>query len=153
MSLVKKVLLPLLAVFILIQFIQPAHNKSTQIMSTDITKIYNVPDNVQIALKNACYDCHSNNTSYPWYSNMQPMAWLMANHIKNGKAELNFSEFGLYTTRRQKSKLKSIASQINDGEMPLSSYMLMHKNANLSKDEKALIINWAMKTKDSLSAK
>jgi len=145
--------LALLAVFVVIQFIQPAHNKSDGISATDISGVVNIPDSVRVLLKNACYDCHSNNTDYPWYVNVQPMGWLMAKHIKDGKAQLNFNEFGSYSARRQQSKLKSIASQVSDGEMPLSSYTWMHKNARLNEQEKALIIKWAQQSKDSLSAK
>lgn len=139
-------------VFAIIQFIQPAHNKSGQVLPTDFTKIYSVPTNVQIILQNACYDCHSNNTNYPLYSNIQPMAWMMARHIKNGKEKLNFSEFGSNSTRKQASKLKEIANQIKDDEMPISSYKMMHTKANLTKEEKILIIDWMNKTADSLSA-
>ena len=81
----KKILSAILIVFIAIQFIQPAHNKSDQLLATDISKMVNIPDSVQALLKNACYDCHSNNTNYPWYSNIQPMGWLMAKHIKKAK--------------------------------------------------------------------
>jgi len=146
-------MLVLLMVFIVIQFIQPARNKNGQVLPADITKIYHIPDSVQAVFKTSCYDCHSNNTSYPWYYNIQPMAWFMAHHIKNGKADLNFSEFGSYTLRKQKSKLKEIEHSLKDGTMPLSSYRLMHKNANLSKEEKVLIIDWTTKTKDSLTSK
>ena len=153
MKLVKKILLVTAVVFIVIQFIQPARNKSGQVLPTDITKIYHIPDSVQAVFKTACYDCHSNNTSYPWYSNIQPMAWFMAHHIKNGKADLNFNEFGSYPPRKQKSKLKEIEHSLKDGTMPLFSYTLMHKNANLSKGEKALLIGWTTKAKDSLTSK
>lgn len=141
----------MLIVFIAIQFIQPAHNKSGQALPTDFAKIYSVPANVQSILQNACYDCHSNNTNYPWYVNIQPMAWIMKRHIDNGKAKLNFSEFGNNTTRKRISKLKEISNQIKDDEMPISSYRLMHKNANLTKEEKVLIMEWMNKTADSLS--
>lgn len=149
----KKIILIGLVVFIAIQFIQPARNTSNQVLATDITRIYVIPDSVQSLLKIACYDCHSNNTIYPLYSRIQPGAWLMANHVKNGKADLNFSEFGSYSLRRQRSKLKSIVSQVNDDEMPLWSYKLMHKDANLSKEQKELIIDWATKAKDSITAR
>lgn len=150
---IKKILLGLLIVFIAIQFIQPARNKGGQVLSTDFVKVYAVPGNVQAVLQNSCYDCHSNNTSYPWYSNIQPMAWIMARHIKNGKEKLNFSDFGSNTTRKQISRLKGIANQIKNDEMPISSYMAMHKKANLTKEEKILIMDWMNKTADSLSAK
>ena len=151
MSGIKKILLALLIVIIAIQFIQPAHNESGQVLPTDFAKVYTVPKNVQSILQNACYDCHSNNTTYPWYSNIQPVAWMMKRHIDNGKDKLNFSEFCSYGSRKQISKLKEIANQIKDDEMPLSSYKMMHKKANLAKEEKGLIRDWMNKIADSLS--
>lgn len=150
MSLIKKILLVLLIVFIAIQFIQPARNKSVQVLPTDISKTVSVSENVQKILQTSCYDCHSNNTRYPWYNYVQPTAWILANHIKHGKRDLNFSDFGGYPNRKQQSKLKAIADQIKDGEMPLYSYTIIHKNARLSKEEKALIIGWAQNAMDSL---
>jgi len=150
MRLLKKIMIGLLIVFILIQFIQPARNISGQVLPTEISKTVSVPENVKQILRTSCYDCHSNNTIYPWYNYMQPTAWILANHIKNGKKDLNFSEFGSYPMRKQQSKLKDIADQINDGEMPLSSYTFMHRNARLTSGQKNLIIEWAQNAKDSL---
>lgn len=153
MSLMKKIGITVLIVLIGIQFIQPARNENGQALPADISKTVFIPGNVKSLLQTACNDCHSNNTNYPWYANIQPMGWLLANHIKDGKAELNFNEFGSYSQRRQQSKLKSIASQIKDDEMPLASYTMLHKNAKLTKEEKALIIDWALNAKDSLEQK
>ena len=96
------------------------------------------------------YDCHSNNTYYPWYNNIQPVSWIMESHIKKGKKELNFSEFGTYSKRRQKSKIKSIINQIKDDEMPLSSYTLLHRKSILSESDKLLIINWMEQQRNGL---
>src|SRR5437764_712012 len=122
----KKILFGLLVVLIGIQFIQPARNKNRETLSTDLAKTINIPANVQSILKTACYDCHSNNTNYPWYSRVQPFGWLLARHIKKGKEELNFSEFGSYSLRRQISKLDGIANSVKDGTMPLGSYTMIH---------------------------
>jgi len=151
MKWLKKILLILLITFLVIQFIQPARNKNQPLLATDITKIFDVPDTVLSVFKIACYDCHSNNTNYPWYSRIQPFGWLLANHIKNGKAKINFSEFGSYRLRRQNSKLKNIEGSIKDGSMPLWSYILIHHAAKLSKKGKRIIIDWVEKTRDSLS--
>jgi cytochrome c551/c552 len=153
MRLYKKIFLALLIVFIAIQFIQPARNINGQVLPADITKTVNVPDNVLITFQKACYDCHSDNTRYPWYMNLQPMGWIMAYHIKNGKGNLNFSEFGTYSKRKQANKLRAITTSIKEGSMPISSYTLMHADAKLSKENKELIIDWVTRTKDSLSAK
>lgn len=153
MKRLKKVAFALAVVFAVIQFIQPAHNKSVQVLPTDFTVMYKMPDTVKSIVQNACYDCHSNNTVYTWYSNIQPIAWLMASHIKNGKAKLNFSEFGNLSKRRQASTLNNISNQIKDDEMPLSSYKLMHPKARLSKEEKTMLTNWLQATADSISNK
>ncbi len=150
---VKKVLLALLVVFLLIQLVQPARNESGQIMPNDISKTVAVPSDIQGILKKACYDCHSNNTVYPWYAHLQPMHWFMNNHIQSGKAELNFNEFGSYTPRRQQSKLRSIENSLENGSMPLSSYVLIHRNAILTETEKSLLLNWVQNSKDSLNKK
>jgi hypothetical protein len=149
----KIILLTIGLIFIAIQFIRPARNQNGQVLPTDISKTITISDSVQAILINACYDCHSNNTKYPWYVNIQPTGWLMARHINQAKEELNFSEFGSYSTRRQISKLNGIANSIKDDIMPLSSYKLMHKNAQLSNNEKYLVINWAQQSEDSLSEK
>lgn len=139
----KKILLIVLAGFIGIQFIQPARNTNGQVLPADISKVVSVPETVESLLQEACYDCHSNHTRYPWYSYVQPVGWILDRHISNGKAELNFSDFGSYSKRRQQSKLRAIADQVRDDEMPLVSYRFMHSKARFSKREKSIIIDWA----------
>ena len=153
MKLYKKIILALLIVFIAIQFIQPARNKNGQVLPADITKTVTMPENVLVVFQKACYDCHSNNTRYPWYMNVQPMGWMMASHINDGKANLNFGEFGAYSKRKQANKLRAIATSIKDGSMPIVTYTMMHRDAQLSKGNKELIIDWTTKTRDSLLAK
>ena len=138
----KIILLILLIVFVGIQFIPTKRNQSSDVPITDFMTVNTVPQNVSNALKTSCYDCHSNNTSYPWYNKVQPVAWILENHIEEGKAELNFSEWENYSERRKKSKLKSIVSQIEDGKMPLSSYTLLYGDAKLSFKQKEEIIKW-----------
>ena len=89
-NLVKKILIGLFAALVIIQFFHPAKNINTTVTELDITRMYTVPDSVQQILKAACYDCHSNNTKYPWYFNIQPVAWWMDDHISEAKKELNF---------------------------------------------------------------
>jgi Haem-binding domain len=147
----KKAALVAVTIFVLIQFVQPARNESGQVLDTDISKIVALPERVQGILARSCFDCHSNNTHYPWHTYIQPGGWFMAYHVRNGKEKLNFSEFGAYSKRRQGSKLESIGKQIEAGEMPLPSYLLLHENAELSPSEKELLINWANDSRDSLT--
>lgn len=154
MSRSKKIFLAtLFLVFIAIQFMPPVRNHSGQALPTDIAKTYILPKKVQSIFQTACYDCHSNQTNYLWYFHIQPIGWFLARHINEGKAELNFSEFGAYSKRRQLSKLRAIENSIKDDKMPLSSYTLIHQNARLNKNDKALIMDWIRTAKDSLDLK
>lgn len=139
----KKILIALLVVLVVIQFFRPQRNISTAASANDISNHYTVPADVMDVLRRACYDCHSNNTTYPWYANIQPVAWWLNDHITEGKEELNFSEFGAYKPKRQAHKMEEVAELVEEGEMPLSSYTIIHKDAVLTATEKAAIVNWA----------
>ena len=150
-KIIKKILFIGLIIFLLMQLYQPARNESfEQDITANFTKVYKVPKNVEAILRTSCYDCHSNNTNYPWYSYIQPARFFMESHIKEGKENLNFSEWGNYSNRKQNNKLDRIAKQIKSNEMPLSSYTMIHKNATLSATQKKEIINWISQLKDSL---
>ena len=150
MKVLKIIAIILLLIFVGIQFIPTTLNQSDIVPTTDLMETYNVPEKVEVIFKTSCYDCHSNNTIYPWYNKIQPVSWIMEGHIKEAKAELNFNEFGSYSERRQKSKFKSILSQVKDGEMPLASYTWMHREAKLSDNEKKDLEDWINKILKSL---
>lgn len=151
MSRIKIGLTLILVILIAIQFVQPARNQSVQVPTGGIARVISVPENVQAILQNSCYDCHSNNTRYPWYAMIQPGAWWMASHIEEGKAELNFDEFGNYSKRRQLSKLKAIQGSIEDKSMPLPSYTFIHRNANLSQKDQKLLKDWLEISREEIS--
>ena len=142
-KILKALLFVLLIVFVLIQFIRPAKNKGEEIASNQIAAIHQVPENVQQILKVSCNDCHSNTTYYPWYSKIQPVAWFLEDHIVEGKRELNFSTFATYPVYRRYKKFKEIGQQVKDGDMPLFSYTLPHRDAVLNADQKLILENWA----------
>jgi hypothetical protein len=149
---VKKIFVLGLIIFLLMQFYQPARNLDYgRVLPTHFKKVYAVPSNVKNILQTSCYDCHSNNTEYPWYSYVQPVRMFLDNHINEGKDNLNFSEFGNYSRRKQLSKLDEIVKQIKSDEMPLSSYTLIHRNAVLSTAQKKEVIDWISTRKDSMS--
>lgn len=135
------------------QFIRPAKNISKDISGNDISTKYPVPDSVQKILKVACNDCHTNNTRYPWYAEIQPVGWWLSGHIKDGKRGLNFSEFTSYKIRKQFHRFDDIIEQVKKDEMPLSSYTLIHTDAKLSDEEKRILADWAESLKDSLKEK
>ncbi len=151
---VKKILIGLLAVLVIIQFFHPDKTVSDD-ASHDITTAYNVPENVQVILDGACNDCHSNKTTYPWYSKLQPIDWWLSHHVDEGRRELNFSTF---TTRRlavQNHKLEEIIETVKEKEMPLPSYtwLGLHPEANLSDEQRATITAWAQAQMDTLKNK
>ncbi|MFT3908825.1 MAG: heme-binding domain-containing protein [Ferruginibacter sp.] len=140
----------LLLAFVLLQFYpRPNNNLSTEMSANDIAYFHYVPDSVLQILKTSCYDCHSNHTIYPWYAKIQPVSLWLADHINEGKAELNFSEFGSYSLRRQYRKLEEINDQVKENEMPLGSYTFIHRDAKLSPEQKLLIANWTVALQDS----
>ncbi len=139
-----------LIVFVGIQFISTRANQNSDVTSADFVRTYNIPENIATLLNTSCYNCHSNNTNYPWYSSVQPVGWFLESHIKKGKGELNFSEFGTYSKRRQKSKLKSMISQIEKNKMPMASYTFIHRDAILSQNGKKELVNYLNSIRDSL---
>ncbi len=138
----KKIIIVLVIAFIGIQFIPRTYNLSDTIPENDISNTLDIPENIQLIFETSCYDCHSNNTEYPWYNMIQPISYFMEGHITEGKEELNFSEIGSYSNRKLKSKLKSIINQIDDEEMPMFSYTIIHRKAILSEENKKQIKKW-----------
>src|SRR3954467_9888609 len=143
----KRFFLFLLVVFVGVQFFRPAKNRSEGMSAYDITTKYAIPQDVLASLKIACYDCHSNNTRYPWYNNIQPVYWWMNNHIEEGKDHLNFFTFGDYGLKKGEKKMKGIAKVIEKSIMPISSYTLIHRDAILNDHQALMIENWAKNAK------
>ena len=135
---------------VVIQFFPIILNESDYVPQSDFMVENQVPATIKNRLQVSCYDCHSNNTDYPWYSKIQPAAWYLEDHIQEGKDELNFNEWATYSDRRKNSKLRSIISQIEEDKMPLDSYTLIHKDAILSDEDKRMIIDYMTALKDSL---
>jgi len=146
----KKIGYGLLAVLIVIQFIRPERNISEMPSENDIRVHHPLPGNVESILKRACYDCHSNNTNYPWYTNIQPIGWWMQDHVNEGKRELNFSEFATYSPKKADHKLDEVIELVEEKEMPLESYTLIHKDAVLTADETETLINWAKELRKTI---
>jgi len=138
----KKIGVALIVILVGIQFIPTNTNKQDSIPKTDFRFVYNTSRKVIDVFETSCYDCHSNNTNYPWYSNLQPMRYFMDQHTLKGKEELNFSEFETYSDRMKRNKIRSIKGQIEEDKMPLSSYLLMHPKANLTKERKDIVLTF-----------
>ena len=132
----------LIVAFIVIQFFPPAKNISSGKAENPIAKNFKVPPDVQNALETSCYDCHSNNTVYPWYTYVQPIGWWMHGHIDDGKKDLNFDTFSGYSLRRQYRKFEQIKDLVKKGEMPLPSYAFIHRKTILSVKQIEEIEKW-----------
>ncbi len=150
---IKKILILLLVALVVIQFFHPKRNKTTIEQPNYIGSVYSLPEDVKSILAKACNDCHSNNTRYPWYAKVQPVDWWMTNHINEGKKELNLDEFAGRSQRFQYNKMEKLIKQVKEGEMPLNSYLWIHKDAKLTDDEKNKLIDWANAIRVSMKAK
>jgi hypothetical protein len=146
----KKIILVLFIAFVAIQFFRPVKNVSTKISADDITTKYPTTAAVRHVLEVACYDCHSNNTRYPWYAEIQPTAWWLASHVEDGKKHLNFSEFGALTDKRATRKLSQMVDEITDKTMPLPSYRWGHPDARLTDAQIQLLSDWADSIKERI---
>jgi|TARA_B110000263_G_scaffold193618_1_gene171714 hypothetical protein len=141
----KQVFIGFIIVLVFIQFIKVDKNESTD-LTYDISNSYPVSHDLSQLLKVSCYDCHSNNTTYPWYSKLQPVAWWLDHHVQDGKKHLNFSEFTKNRIAVQNHKFEEIIEMVEDKEMPLPSYTYLglHPQANLTDNQRDLIVNWGI---------
>ncbi len=139
---INKVLLALLAALVILQFFQIDKENPASDPSLDFMVMYPPSEEVATILKTACYDCHSNQTEYPWYTYTQPIGWWIDDHIDHGRDELNFSEFGDYSPRRADHKLEEGVEYVESEEMPLPSYTYAHGDAKLTDSQIASLTNW-----------
>ncbi len=140
---VRKIIYAIVALIVVVQFVRPKKNIAVVKSPNAIELHYPVSKEVGILLKTSCNDCHSNNTTYPWYSRLQPLAWWLQDHIDEGKRKLNFDEFNSYTSKKKKHKLEEVIEIVEHDEMPLTSYTLIHRKAALTPQSKDKLINWA----------
>lgn len=134
------------------QFFRPQENFTTADPVNDIANKYDVPMNVLMDLYDGCYNCHSNYTKYPWYYNIQPVGWWMAGHIHDAKRHVNFSEFTTYTPQQALKKFKAIKHEMDEKDMPLRSYLLMHKKARFTAEQYKDVSDWAAKMEAQVQA-
>jgi len=126
-----------LALFAALQFKQVDHSNPPVRTEVD------APADVAAILRRSCYDCHSHQTRWPWYSYVAPMSWFVADHVEHGRGDLNFSEWPLFDLEERQELLEEVVEQVSAGEMPLTSYLWLHPGARLSDADKARLLVWA----------
>ena len=142
-KILKTVALALAIVFIAIQFYRPDRTTAPVVQAETLEATTQIPENVAQIFKRSCNECHTNQTNYPWYSNITPFSWLLQQHIDDGRAKLNFSIWNTYDAKKKARKLEEICDEITGGEMPLDQYLWLHRDAKLSGEEKKLLCDWA----------
>lgn len=144
------ILLAFVVVAIVIQFFRPGIAPLPVNRSHTMQSWMYVPANVDLMIRRACYDCHSNETKWPWYARIAPVSWWVKRDVSEGRQELNFSEFATYSKVRKTRELQAAFEEVRTGDMPLRTYLAMHKNAQLSEADKKAFCAWARSSKGAI---
>ena len=136
MKIAKKIAWGLLIIFIGMQFYRPEKNLAQEGHAAAFLTETNPPEEVRVILENTCYDCHSNNTVYPWYNNLAPVSYWLADHIKHGKGHLNMSDWSSYDNKKKDHKLEEVIEVMEENSMPLNEYTWTHEDARLTEGTK-----------------
>lgn len=134
------------------QFVRPARTNPAGVAGQSLEEVSPPPAEVAKVLDRACMDCHSNRTRWPWYSNVSPLSWFVADHVEEGRRELNFSRWGRYTERDRASRLQAVCGTAREGYMPLQSYTLVHRGAALTPADVQALCDWAAAEEARLSS-
>jgi len=137
--------------FIAVQFYRPDYTAAPIAQAETLEATTQVPENVAEILKRSCNDCHTNQTTLPWYSNITPVNWLLADHIDEGRRELNFSVWNTYNAKKKRHKFDEVCDQVIGGEMPHNQYLWMHGDAKLSDEDKRTLCDWAQLEKSKIA--
>jgi len=135
-----------------IQFVRSDRSTPPIVAADTLQASMQVPPDVDAILTRSCGDCHSNATVYPWYSNVAPVSWWLDNHIGDGRRQINMSVWNTYSPKKKANKLKEVCEQIQAGEMPLPSYLWIHRDAVLKEGESKTICDWADAERAKLDA-
>ncbi|MFY0605732.1 MAG: heme-binding domain-containing protein [Cyclobacteriaceae bacterium] len=136
----------LLFVFVLLMLIQVFPGERPAVIEKNPSDIHQevlIDDEVSNILKTSCYDCHSNETKYPWYTNVVPVSWLINHDVEEGREELNFSEWAQYSDKRKHHKLEELIEEVEEGEMPMEAYTFIHRSTKLNEQQIAVLTQWA----------
>ena len=139
---VRLIILILLAALVILQFFQPERNLGEVDSGADLVNYTGMPDSLASILRNSCYDCHSDRTEYPWYSYLAPISWYLESHIKKVKDQINFGEFGSFEKSRKIGTLGKICEVMEEGSMPLKSYLVIHRKARIGEEDLEAFCTW-----------
>ncbi|MEQ8524791.1 heme-binding domain-containing protein [Gracilimonas sp.] len=151
-SMSLKIFAGLFLMLIILQFFGPDTSSPATDPSKDFITNAQPPEQVSSILKSACYDCHSYQTKYPWYSNIEPVSWWLQDHIDEGRDEFNMSLWADYSTRRADHKLEEAIELVEEEEMPLPSYTWIHGDARLTSEQRQTLIEWFTTLRTEISA-
>jgi hypothetical protein len=138
----KKIILGIAALLVLIQLIRIDKTNPPIDKTKDFITLTNPSEEVKAILATSCNDCHSHETTYPWYTDIAPVSWWVKDHINDGRRHLNFSVWGSYTEKKQQHKLQECVDEVKEGGMPLESYTLIHSHAALSPEQQQKLSTW-----------
>ena len=147
----KIVAIVALIALVVIQFIRPEKNIGDYSDVVAFEAETKPSEEVKAILKNHCYDCHSNTTQYPWYAEVAPFTFFIGDHVEEGKEHLDFAKWDSYSIKKKDHKLDELIEEVEEGEMPLESYTLIH--GNISDEEKELLEDWAKSVRKELQSK
>lgn len=150
-TVLKVLAVVIVAAFVVIQFFAIDKTVPATVQADTLAVAVTVPPNVNAILERSCNDCHTNNTVYPWYSNVQPFGWFLQNHINDGRRHLNMSQFGTYAANRKVKKLEEVCEQVQSREMPLPSYLWIHRDSVLSDADIKVLCDWSNEVKSKIS--
>lgn len=148
MKILKKILLLLLVVFVIAQFFGPEKNEGDIATIEPFLAETNPPEDVKLILKEACFDCHSDVTRYPWYNNITPINYWMADHVNHGKEDFNISDWTNASLKKKDHKFEELIEEVKGKEMPLPSYTWTHSEAKLTDEQIDAIVSWAKSVRD-----
>lgn len=138
----KKILIGIIAFLIIAQFFRIDKTNPPVVAENDILNHTNAPADISVMMKAACYDCHSNETKYPWYMDIAPISWWTKGHVNNARESLNYSEWVKFSGDVKKHKLEESALKVRKKWMPITSYLLAHPEAKLSEEEREKLAKW-----------
>ncbi len=142
-KILKIIAIVLCVAFVAIQFYRPSKINPPIVAAETLEATTEIPETIHAILKRSCSDCHSNETVYPWYSNISPFSWLVVDHIKEGRSEFNISVWNTYSAKKKRHKLDEVCEQVTSGAMPHNQYLWIHRDALLSQEDKKILCDWA----------